>query len=88
MLDFSGGLIVHINAGAARLVCACVPDPRRSCASEPFSPGNLGLMMMAGAGMLWVGRFGFNAGSAVASDGRAGLAMAVTHIAAAAGALS
>ena len=61
--------------------------PRRGYGTEPFTPVNLGLTM-AGAGMLWVGWFGFNAGSAVASDGRAGLAMVVTHIAAAAGALS
>ena len=87
VLDFAGGSVVHINAGIAGLVCAYVLGPRRGYGSEPFSPVNLGLTM-AGAGMLWVGWFGFNAGSAVASDGRAGLAMAVTHIAAAAGALS
>ena len=87
VLDFAGGSVVHINAGVAGLVCAYVLGPRRGYGSEPFSPFNLGLTM-AGAGMLWVGWFGFNAGSAVASDGRAGLAMAVTHIAAAAGALS
>lgn len=87
VLDFAGGSVVHINAGVAGLVCAYVLGPRRGYGREPFSPVNLGLTM-AGAGMLWVGWFGFNAGSAVASDGRAGLAMAVTHIAAAAGALS
>ena len=87
VLDFAGGSVVHINAGVAGLVCAYVLGPRRGYGVEPFSPFNLGLTM-AGAGMLWVGWFGFNAGSAVASDGRAGLAMAVTHIAAAAGALS
>ena len=87
VLDFAGGSVVHINAGVAGLVCAYVLGPRRGYGSEPFSPINLGLTM-AGAGLLWVGWFGFNAGSAVASDGRAGLAMAVTHIAAAAGALS
>jgi Amt family ammonium transporter len=86
-LDFAGGSVVHINAGVAGLVCAYVLGPRRGYGREPFTPFNLGLTM-AGAGMLWVGWFGFNAGSAVASDGRAGLAMAVTHIAAAAGALS
>jgi len=86
-LDFAGGSVVHINAGIAGLVCAYVLGPRRGYGREPFTPFNLGLTM-AGAGMLWVGWFGFNAGSAVASDGRAGLAMAVTHIAAAAGALS
>ncbi|CAN7395288.1 ammonium transporter [Polaromonas sp. LjRoot131] len=86
-LDFAGGSVVHINAGMAGLVCAYVLGPRHGYGREPFTPFNLGLTM-AGAGMLWVGWFGFNAGSAVASDGRAGLAMAVTHIAAAAGALS
>ena len=87
VLDFAGGSVVHINAGVAGLVCAYALGPRHGYGREPFTPFNLGLTM-AGAGMLWVGWFGFNAGSAVASDGRAGLAMAVTHIAAAAGALS
>jgi Amt family ammonium transporter len=86
VLDFAGGSVVHINAGVAGLVCAYFLGPRRGYGKEPFEPFNLGLTM-AGAGMLWVGWFGFNAGSAVASDGRAGLAMAVTHIAASAGAL-
>lgn len=87
VLDFAGGSVVHINAGIAGLVCAYAIGPRRGYGEEPFPPFNLGLTM-AGASMLWVGWFGFNAGSAVAADGRAGLAMAVTHIAAAAGALS
>lgn len=86
-LDFAGGSVVHINAGISGLVCAYFLGPRRGYGREPFEPFNLGLTM-AGAGMLWVGWFGFNAGSAVASDGRAGLAMAVTHIAASAGAMS
>ena len=86
-LDFAGGSVVHINAGIAGLVCAYFLGPRRGYGREPFEPYNLGLTM-AGAGMLWVGWFGFNAGSAVAADGRAGLAMAVTHIAASAGAMS
>jgi len=86
-LDFAGGSVVHINAGVAGLVCAYALGPRKGYGTEPFSPFNLGLTM-AGAGLLWVGWFGFNAGSAVAADGRAGLAMAVTHIAASAGALS
>ena len=86
-LDYAGGSVVHINAGVAGLVCACALGPRTGYGREPFAPFNLGLTM-AGAGLLWVGWFGFNAGSAVAADGRAGLAMAVTHIAAAAGALS
>lgn len=85
-LDFAGGSVVHINAGMAGLVCAWFLGPRRGYGREPFEPYNLGLTM-AGAGLLWVGWFGFNAGSAGAADGRAGLAMAVTHIAAAAGAL-
>lgn len=87
VLDFAGGSVVHINAGVAGLVCAYALGPRKGYGREPFSPFNLGLTM-AGAGLLWVGWFGFNAGSAAAADGRAGLAMAVTHIAASAGALS
>ena len=87
VLDFAGGSVVHVNAGISGLVCAYVLGPRKGYGREPFEPYNLGLTM-AGAGLLWVGWFGFNAGSAVASDGRAGLAMAVTHIAASAGALS
>ena len=87
VLDFAGGSVVHINAGVTGLVCAYILGPRQNYGKEAFEPFNLGLTM-AGAGLLWVGWFGFNAGSAVASDGRAGLAMAVTHIAAAAGALS
>jgi Amt family ammonium transporter len=86
-LDFAGGSVVHINAGVSGLVCAYFLGPRRGYGREPFSPYSLGLTM-AGAGLLWVGWFGFNAGSAVASDGRAGLAMAATHIAAAAGAMA
>ncbi len=86
-LDFAGGSVVHINAGVTGLVCAYFLGPRRGYGREAFEPFNLGLTM-AGAGLLWVGWFGFNAGSAVASDGRAGLAMLVTHIAAAAGAMA
>ncbi|MES2977430.1 MAG: ammonium transporter [Pseudomonadota bacterium] len=86
-LDFAGGSVVHINAGVAGLVCAYVLGPRRGYGRDAFTPFNLGLTM-AGAGLLWVGWFGFNAGSALAADGRAGLAMAVTHIAASTGALS
>lgn len=87
VLDFAGGAVVHINAGISGLVCAYMLGARKGYGKEPFEPFNLGLTMV-GAGLLWVGWFGFNAGSAVASDGRAGLAMAVTHIAAAAGAMS
>ena len=86
-LDFAGGSVVHVNAGVAGLVCAYVLGPRRGYGREPFEPYSLALTM-AGAGLLWVGWFGFNAGSAVAADGRAGLAMACTHIAASAGALT
>lgn len=86
-LDFAGGSVVHINAGVTGLVCAYALGPRRGYGREAFEPFNLGLTM-AGAGLLWVGWFGFNAGSAVAADGRAGLAMLVTHIAAAAGAMA
>jgi Amt family ammonium transporter len=86
-LDFAGGSVVHINAGVTGLVCAYLLGPRRGYGREAFEPFNLGLTM-AGAGMLWVGWFGFNAGSAVTADGRAGLAMAATHIAASAGAMT
>ncbi len=86
-LDFAGGSVVHINAGISGLVCAYFLGPRRGYGREPFEPYNLGFTMI-GAGLLWVGWFGFNAGSAVSSDGRAGLAMLATHIAAAAGAIA
>ncbi len=86
VLDFAGGAVVHINAGVTGLVCAYFLGPRRGYGSEPFEPFNLGLTMV-GAGLLWVGWFGFNAGSAVAADGRAGMALLVTHLAASAGAL-
>ena len=86
-LDFASGTVVHVNAGVAGLVCAWILGPRQGYGREPFEPYNLGFTMV-GAGLLWVGWFGFNAGSAVAADGRAGLAMAVTHLAAAAGALA
>lgn len=87
VLDFAGGAVVHINAGVSGLVCAYMLGARKGYGRESFEPFNLGLTM-AGAGLLWVGWFGFNAGSAVAADGRAGLAMAVTHIAASAGAMA
>ncbi|HZF83504.1 MAG TPA: ammonium transporter [Burkholderiaceae bacterium] len=85
-LDFAGGSVVHVNAGVAGLVCAYALGRRTGYGREPFEPYSLAFTMV-GAGLLWVGWFGFNAGSAVAADGRAGLALAVTHIAAAAGAL-
>ena len=86
-LDFAGGSVVHVNAGVAGLVCAYMVGPRRGYGREPFEPYSLAFTMV-GAGLLWVGWFGFNAGSAIAADGRAGLAMACTHIAASAGALA
>jgi len=86
ILDFAGGTVVHINAGIAGLMCALVLGKRVGYGKEPMVPHNLTLTLI-GASMLWVGWFGFNAGSAVAADGRAGFAMAVTQIATAAAAL-
>ncbi|WP_046986680.1 ammonium transporter [Delftia tsuruhatensis] len=86
-LDFAGGTVVHVNAGVAGLVCAWFLRPRRGYGHEPFEPYNLALTMM-GAALLWMGWFGFNAGSSLAGDSRAALALAVTHIAASAGALA
>jgi ammonium transporter, Amt family len=87
VLDFAGGTVVHINAGIAGLVCAVVLGKRLNYRSEPMPPHNLTLTLI-GAALLWVGWFGFNAGSALAADGRAGMAMAVTQIATAAAALT
>jgi ammonium transporter, Amt family len=87
VLDFAGGSVVHINAGVSGLVVAYFIGARRGYGREAFEPFNLALTM-AGTGLLWVGWFGFNAGSAVTADGRAGLAMLVTHISACAGALA
>jgi ammonium transporter, Amt family len=87
VLDFAGGTVVHINAGVAGLVAAIVLGKRRNYGSESMAPHNLTLSVI-GASMLWVGWFGFNAGSAVASDGRAGMAMLATHMATAAAALT
>jgi Amt family ammonium transporter len=86
VLDFAGGTVVHINAGVAGLITALMLGPRIGYGREPMAPHNLTLTIM-GAAMLWVGWFGFNAGSAVAADGRAGMAMAVTQIATGAAAL-
>ena len=86
-LDFAGGTVVHINAGAAGLVCAYMLGKRKGYGTEPFFPNNLGYTLI-GASFLWVGWFGFNAGSAAAADSRAGLAMLVTQVAAATGALA
>ncbi|MFI4953841.1 MAG: ammonium transporter [Burkholderiales bacterium] len=87
VLDFAGGTVVHINAGIAGLVCALVLGKRLGYGREPMAPHNLTLTLI-GASMLWVGWFGFNAGSAVAADGRAGMAMFVTQFATAAAALA
>jgi Amt family ammonium transporter len=87
VLDYAGGTVVHINAGVAGLVAALVLGPRTGYGKTAFTPHNVGLSAI-GAGRLWVGWFGFNAGSAVAADGRAGMAMAATQIATAAAALS
>ncbi len=85
--DFAGGTVVHINAGVAGLVCALVMGKRVGYGSDNMAPYNLGLAVI-GASLLWVGWFGFNAGSALTSGGRAGMAMAVTQIATAAAALA
>ena len=87
VLDFAGGTVVHINAGIAGLVCCLVLGPRKGFGTDNMAPHNV-VLTMIGAGLLWVGWFGFNAGSELAADGRAGMAMAVTQIATAAGVLS
>jgi Amt family ammonium transporter len=86
VLDFAGGTVVHINAGIAGLVCALVLGKRQGYGATNMAPHNLAYAVI-GASLLWVGWFGFNAGSAVASNGRAGMAMTVTQIATAAAAL-
>lgn len=86
ILDFAGGTVVHINAGIAGLMCALVLGKRLGYGQENMAPHNLAYSVI-GASLLWVGWFGFNAGSAVAANGRAGMAMAVTQIATAAAAL-
>jgi Amt family ammonium transporter len=85
--DFAGGSVVHLNAGIAALVCALVIRGRSGFPDTPMLPHNL-TMTVSGASLLWVGWFGFNAGSALASNGSAGMAMLVTHVAAAAGSLA
>jgi len=86
VLDFAGGTVVHINAGIAGLVACLVLGKRKGYPNTPMAPHNLGLTLV-GAAMLWVGWFGFNAGSAIAANGTAGMAMLVTQIATAAAAL-
>ncbi len=87
LMDFAGGTVVHLNAGMAALVCALVLGRRKGFPETPMAPHNM-TMTVTGAAMLWVGWFGFNAGSALAADGAAGMAMLVTHIGAATGALA
>ena len=86
VLDFAGGTVVHINAGVAGLVAAIVLGKRKGYPTTPMAPHNLGYTLV-GAAMLWVGWFGFNAGSAAAANGTAGMAMLATQIATAAAAL-
>jgi Amt family ammonium transporter len=87
LLDFAGGTVVHITAGVGALVAALVLGNRKGFPQQAMPPHNL-TMTVTGAGMLWVGWFGFNAGSALAANGDAGMAMLVTHISAAAGSLA
>ena len=86
VLDFAGGTVVHINAGIAGLVACLVMGKRKGLGTEHFAPHNL-VLSVIGAGLLWVGWFGFNAGSASGANTNAGMAMAVTQIATAAAAL-
>jgi len=87
VLDFAGGLVVHITAGVAALVAALVLGVRHGFPTTAMPPHNM-TIVVTGAGMLWVGWFGFNAGSALAANGNAGMAMMVTHLSAAAGSLA
>jgi Amt family ammonium transporter len=87
VMDFAGGIVIHINAGVAALVSALVLGKRKGFPTMAMPPHNM-TMVVTGAGMLWVGWFGFNAGSALTADGHAGMAMLATHIGAAAGALT
>ena len=85
--DFAGGLVVHVTCGVSAFVMAMVLGPRRGFPREIHPPHSPGLVMM-GAAMLWVGWYGFNGGSALTSDGAAGMAILVTHISAATAALT
>ncbi|MCP3673291.1 MAG: ammonium transporter [Gammaproteobacteria bacterium] len=87
LLDYAGGTVVHITAGVAALVAAVVLGPRRGFPKTPMLPHNM-TMTVTGAGLLWVGWFGFNGGSALAANGDAAMAMLVTHISASTGALT
>jgi Amt family ammonium transporter len=87
VIDFAGGLVVHLNAGVAGLVAALVVGKRRGYGSENLSPYDLTLAVI-GTGLLWVGWFGFNGGSALAADSRAAMAIVSTHLSASAGAFT
>ncbi len=87
VMDFAGGLVVHLTAGVSALVAALVLGARRHFPGNNHPPHNM-TMVLAGAAMLWVGWFGFNAGSALAANGDAGMALLCTHLAAAAGAFT
>ncbi len=87
LLDFAGGTVVHVTAGVAALVSALVIGRRKGFPETPMPPHNMTLTV-AGAGMLWVGWYGFNAGSALAADANAGMALVATHMSASAGALT
>ena len=87
VMDYAGGIVVHVSAGVAALVCALVLGRRRGFPHTAMAPHSLPYAV-AGAGMLWVGWFGFNAGSALAANGSAGMAMLTTHMGASAGALA
>ena len=87
VLDYAGGTVVHINSGVAGLMCALMLGKRHGYGSEPMAPHNL-VLSVIGASLLWVGWFGFNAGSAVTAGANAGMAMAVTQIATATAALT
>lgn len=87
LLDFAGGTVVHITAGVAALVAAIMIGPRKGFPNKPMPPHNM-TMTVTGAGMLWVGWFGFNGGSALAANGDAGMAILVTHLSASMGAFT
>lgn len=87
MLDYAGGTVIHVNAGMTGLVAAIMLGKRVGYGKEVMAPHNL-VLTLIGTAMLWIGWFGFNAGSALAADARAGMAMVVTQIAAASGAVA
>ena len=87
LIDFAGGTVVHVTAGVAAVITAVMLGPRKGFMTAAVVPHNM-TMTVTGAGMLWVGWFGFNAGSALAANGSAGMALLVTHMSASAGALT